>query len=631
SAGTSAQSNTVNITITAQLSANFSVSPSSGTANVTTFAFSDLSTGTVSSRTWNFGDGTSSSAANPTHVYTRAGTFTITLTVNGGGASSQFSRSVFVTAPLASAFSYSPANPTTNDTISFSDESTGGVTSWFWVFGDGSTSSDQNPKKRYPIPGTYSVTLTVNRNSEAATAFKSITVAAPAPVTPAATYRSLVSAAAQQAGQGGTSWRTELSLFNAGPQSASVTLIFIPGAGGSIVTRSVFLSPKQSVTYANTLLDLFSIPSGAGAVAIEATSSGADADLRVTSRTFTGGSTGTYGQSVPDVHDDALEQTLYLTGIQSNPAYRTNIGLVNRGNSDVPATLTLYDKDGGTVSTANVTIPAKNFQQASLASYFPEAGARAYEGLSMRMAVSSQNAVTAYASVIDNLSQDPVYIQAMPTRTGNLLTLPIVGRSSGANGTFWRSDVTLFNPANNRLILNLRYSGTTKSLSLGGRETFVLADVVTQMGFSGGSGTLDIAWNGGTGPVVTSRTYTTNDRGGTFGQSIDPVAAFGNTMYVPGLRSDVSFRSNVGFVNGGTETENVTVALLSPAGFEMASATLQLAPKSVAQYGVTQLFDVSASAGNFTLVLRGDANAQLFAYGSMIDNASGDPVFFAGR
>jgi len=27
----------------------------------------------------------------------------------------------------------------------------------------------------------------------------------------------------------------------------------------------------------------------------------------------------------------------------------------------------------------------------------------------------------------------------------------------------------------------------------------------------------------------------------------------------------------------------------------------------------------------------GDANAKLFAYGSMIDNASGDPVFFAGR
>ncbi|HUP59575.1 MAG TPA: PKD domain-containing protein [Thermoanaerobaculia bacterium] len=534
--------------------------------------------------------------------------------------------------PLKASFSWSPSNPTTNDTVSFADQTTGGVSSWSWSLGDGTYSSAQNPSKRYATPGTYSVTLTAFRNSESSTSVRQVVVSAPSPITPAVTYRSLISAAAQTNGLGGTSWRTELSLFNAGTQGASVTLLFIPGADGSMITRSIFLAPRQSATYANALLDLFGLGTGAGALAIEATSAGADADLRVTSRTFTSGGAGTYGQSVPGVQDGALEQTLYLTGIQSSAAYRTNIGLVNRGGAAATASLTLYDANGSTISTANIALPANNFQQSSLQSYFPEVKGKSYDSLSMRVSAASQNAVTAYASIIDNASQDPVYVQAMPARGGNSLTLPAVGRASGANGTFWRSDVTLFNPTGNWMFYTFRYAGTTKTLSLGARETFTLRDVVTEMGHGNGSGIFTISWNGGGTPIVMSRTYTTNGNGGTFGQSIDPIETFATEMYVPGLRSDTGYRSNVGFVNGGSEHEQLQVTLLAPGGYALGSAVVGLAPGAMVQHSVTSLFpNVSASAGSFTLHVRGDGNAKLFAFGSMIDNASGDPVFFAGR
>jgi PKD repeat protein len=562
------------------------------------------------------------------------GTYRLYVVASNGAGASAASNIVTITVgtQLVPAFTWSPSNPSTNDTVTFIDQSTGGVSSWSWTLGDGSVSQQQNPAKRYASAGTYNVTLSITRGIESAYLTKSITIAAPPPVTPLASYRSLVSAAAQQNGIGGTSWRTELSLFNAGTQGANVTALFIPAAGGTMVTRSLFLSPKQSAIYANTLLDLFGIANGAGALAIEATSAGANADLRVTSRTFTSGSIGTYGQSVPDIRSGDLETTLYLTGIQSSAAYRTNIGLVNRGGASVGATLTLYDSDGSTVSTASVTIPANNFQQSSLSSFFPEVTGRSYDVLSMRVTTSSQDVVTAYASVIDNVSQDPVYVQAMPSKGVSSMTLPVVGRANGVNGTFWRSDVTFFNPSGTRNILTLRYAGTTKTLSLNGRATFLLADVVTQMGFSSGSGPLDVSWSGNTGPVITSRTYTTDERGGTFGQSIDPVENLGNAMFVPGLRSDVNYRSNVGVLNGGSEAEELTVSLLSPAGFELASTRVVLQPKELMQQSVTALFpNVSASTGSFTLSVRGDANARVFAYGSMIDNASGDPVFFAGR
>ena len=632
SAGNSAASNTATATVVGtQINAAFSFTPQSGTANVTTFTFYDETQGSVSSRLWNFGDGSTSTFAVASHVYKAAGQYTVTLSVTGGGTSSQVSKTVVVTSALAAAFTWSPSSPTTNDTISFADQSTGGVSSWYWTFGDGTFSQQQNPTKKYTTAGTYSVMLSVTRGSETSYVSKSLAVAASTPTTPPVSYRSVVSAAAQQNGIGGTSWRTELSLFNAGSQGANITLLFLPGAGGSMISRSLYLAPRQSATYANTLLDLFGMANGAGALAIEATSAGANADLRVTSRTFTSGSIGTYGQAVPDTQADALETTLYLTGIQSNAAYRTNIGLVNRGSIDVATTLTLYNDDGGVVSTANVTIPANNFQQSSLATYFPEVAGRSYDVLSMRMTASS-NSVIACASIINNTSQDPVYVQAIPARNGNSLTLAAVGRANGANGTFWRSDVTVFNETSSRTTYTLRYAGTTKTLSLGARETVMLADIVTQMGLGQGMGPLEISWSSGTTPIVTSRTYTTDENGGTYGQSVDPIEAFGNQMFVPGLRSDFNYRSNVGFLNGGTEAEQLTISLLSPSGFELASTTITLQPNELMQQGVTVLFPgVSASAGSFTLQMRGDANAKVFAFGSMIDNASGDPVFFAGR
>ncbi|MGE4618377.1 MAG: S8 family serine peptidase [Planctomycetota bacterium] len=66
--------------------ADFSATPTSGEAPVVV-SFSDGSTGDVTSYAWNFGDGGSSTAQNPSHTYTSAGSYTVTLTVTGPGGS----------------------------------------------------------------------------------------------------------------------------------------------------------------------------------------------------------------------------------------------------------------------------------------------------------------------------------------------------------------------------------------------------------------------------------------------------------------------------------------------------------------------------------------------------------------
>jgi len=79
--------------------ANFTSAPNSGTAPLLV-SFTDTSTGTVTSRSWSFGDGASSILANPTHSYA-AGTYSVTLTVNGPGGSSTLTKPnlIVVTAP----------------------------------------------------------------------------------------------------------------------------------------------------------------------------------------------------------------------------------------------------------------------------------------------------------------------------------------------------------------------------------------------------------------------------------------------------------------------------------------------------------------------------------------------------
>ncbi|WP_301664451.1 PKD domain-containing protein [Methanoculleus frigidifontis] len=144
--------------------AGFSASPTSGIAPLTV-AFTDASTGDPTSWLWNFGDGDTSTEQSPSHIYAAAGTYTVTLTATNAGGSDIEEKVNYITvdeplAPPVAAFSATPLSGDAELTVQFTDESTGDPTSWTWDFGDGGTSTDQNPSHTYSAPGTYTVSLT---------------------------------------------------------------------------------------------------------------------------------------------------------------------------------------------------------------------------------------------------------------------------------------------------------------------------------------------------------------------------------------------------------------------------------------------------------------------------------------
>jgi len=129
---------------------------------------STISDGTQSqlSYSWNFGDGNTSTAVNPVHIYAGTGPFTVTLTAtsnNGCVDDSIRTISNIYTQPQA-AFTAVP-EVCLGNAVNFTDQSTAPnstITQWSWNFGDGTTSTVKNPIKTYAAAGTYSVTLTIN-------------------------------------------------------------------------------------------------------------------------------------------------------------------------------------------------------------------------------------------------------------------------------------------------------------------------------------------------------------------------------------------------------------------------------------------------------------------------------------
>ncbi len=113
---------------------------------------------------WDFGDGATSTDADPTHAYAEDGDYTVTLiATNDCGTDTTTQTVSIVTAPQAG-FSADATAGCTPFTVQFTDNSSANTTGWSWSFPGGapSGSTEANPTVTYDAPGTYTVTLEVS-------------------------------------------------------------------------------------------------------------------------------------------------------------------------------------------------------------------------------------------------------------------------------------------------------------------------------------------------------------------------------------------------------------------------------------------------------------------------------------
>ncbi|MGV8040061.1 MAG: PKD domain-containing protein [Thermoanaerobaculaceae bacterium] len=226
--------------------------------------------------------------------------------------------------------------------------------------------------------------------------------------------------------------------------------------------------------------------------------------------------------------------------------------------------------------------------------------------------------------------------------------VPSVAHSTGAAGTNWRTDVGAINTSSQVATLHLAFfdyttgAQTSGTHSLGATQSIEWKDILTsKLGFAQASsvkGTLLVTSNR---PLaVSSRTYNQESATRTYGQSYPAlVVAYpggkdveavvnGRVGFIPLLRKNAAFRTNIGMVNLGTSPCSVSVQLVAPNGSFIGSLrTLTAGGRRWIQED--DIF-TKAGAGNrdaaYARVEVATLTCQAWAYASVIDQATGDPT-----
>ncbi len=404
----------------APLTASAAASPGSGLAPLTVNFSAGASggTGVYDSYSWDFGDGSPhASGKNPSHTYTVGGTYTATLTVTDSmGATASAPVEVTVeatcsigctaTAPLMT----SVLGTTTLEPVPFSATASPSsdcplTPAFLWEFGDGTTSTEQNPHHAYPEPGIYDWTLTVTLAENAC--YRHGTVA----VTDLSGFAGMqvIPATAHNPGIGGTLWRTDVTAVNRGASPAGVAFVYVTGEGRTL--RSATIPAGGTVEWPDILASLFGIPmtaTGQGTLQVAS-----DRPVALVARTYDETTEGTLGAAYPALGPaDGVTsgETGILSGLKSSTGFRTNLGLVNLGGSDCQARVTLYAATGEALGTP-LALSVPGGQWIPVNDVFARAGAGAQDLAYATVEVVTPGArVWAYASVVDNGTGDPTMV-----------------------------------------------------------------------------------------------------------------------------------------------------------------------------------------------------------------------------
>jgi hypothetical protein len=440
------------------------------------------------------------------------------------------------------------------------------------------------------------------------------------------------------AGLNGSQWRSDLAALNLATASVDADATFF-GEGGTLRSTTSVPAGAQAM-----LADVVAQLGGAGSGALAIFS---HQPLRITSRTYNQVSStascdadGTQGQDYPVVDGASglvAGQNAYLAGLTENAAYRSNIGLLNTGPNTATVLVELFDGAGTKLADYTVNLGTGQWAQET-EPFLTKAGQAAMDRGYARITVQSGSGVFAFASVVDNLTNDPTTVTA-----GNPLPaplwVPVAAHNPGLNGSHWRTDLGVLNTATVTANVQLQFSGSGGVVS---NTTYVpagtqsiLTDIVGQLGASG-QGALEVLSDQPL--VVTSRTYNqvsadaTCDPNGTQGQDYPVLATSGGlsaeqSAYLAGLTENSSYRSNIGLANIGTSAASVLVELFDGAGTKLGDYTVTLNPgewKQETQPFFTKAGQTAMDRGYAKITVQ--SGSGVFAFASVVDNLTNDPT-----
>lgn len=368
------------------------------------------------------------------------------------------------------------------------------------------------------------------------------------------------------------------------------------------------------------------------------------------SRTYSVTSLGTFGQFIPalplanflgksDLSKISLQQVS-----QSSAAggFRTNLGFVEGSGQPVNFVATLFDDAGAKIAERAYSLQPFESQQIKLDNFFNATGITLPNLADGRVEVkvtSDTGRVTAYASVLDNTTTDPLLV--FPVDPSKILSsrfvVPGVAEFDSSFSNF-HTDMRIYNGGSTAVDVTLAFTGASvpnQVKTVGAGQTLAIDNVLPTLWNITGGGSVVATTASDSQLVVTARTFSRDKvNGGTFGQFIPGVTAadaVGNgdrTLQIVQLEESPAFRTNLGLVEVTGNSATVELQAFTPDSKIAAKATIPLAGGQYLQQG--QIFK---SLG-FSNVYNGRISARVVggtgrvaAYGSVIDNRTTDPTY----
>ncbi|HXH42100.1 MAG TPA: hypothetical protein VNN08_25980 [Thermoanaerobaculia bacterium] len=367
------------------------------------------------------------------------------------------------------------------------------------------------------------------------------------------------------------------------------------------------------------------------------------------SRTYNSTPTGTFGQFIPAIPfsqfigqspDSSPNPVISLQQIAQSSAYRTNFGIVEGAGEPASVLVHVFNNQGTeVVAPIPLTLlPGQHLQRNLLA----DNNITLTDGRFEVEVVSPTGKVTAYASVVDNLTNDPLMVFPVLKGSESATRYVIPGVADINNGiASWRSDIRLFNPTSAAVTATLTYfpqpgnlaASGPKQVTIPAGQVMAIDNSLSQLfALSNTGGSMLVTTPASSKLVVTARTYnqTSNGTYGQFIPAVTPADSIGlsdnRVLQILQLESSDKMRTNLGFVETSGNPVTIEVSAIPidskvAAKTQITLAANQFLQVSLAQFGLGTAYNARVTVK----VLSG--TGRVTAYGSVIDAVTQDPTY----
>ena len=430
----------------------------------------------------------------------------------------------------------------------------------------------------------------------------------PSTTRPVASAHQTIAAVIHAPGANGTNFVSDVRLLNRGGQSRTVMLVFTPtGADGraTFSAAQVELPAGEVVALDDVVASLFTT-TGGGQLQIGASAD----DVLATSRTYTRANGGSYGQFIPATESSALS---YVTQLKSAAAFRSNVGFAETAGAAGVVRVSLYDGPTGErfVQFDQAVAPFSHVQ-------FPVSG-RGLLLAELRV-IDGDARIASYGSVIDNQTGDSIYVPGQQPRADSFAA-PVIN-ASGANGTSWQTEIAYASPGEQQGVASLRtYEGGRQTqFELVGAGPHGTTLATTKAPFA--ALRLDTDSN----LLANARIFT-----GGYGQFVPFQRIVESTppRDLLHIESSASFRTNIGAINAAESDARLRFTLFDAAGRTIATMERAMRPFELTQFPIGELTAAPLRDGRLRVELLDGRSFVVWA--SVVDNATGDPIFVPGQ